>query len=66
MKEKYKLCNFERNTIKMQRKVNKRRGKRNTIKRTVRSVQNNKIKKNRINEIFNIKYYKNKSLLMFT
>ena len=27
----------------MQRKVNKRRGKRNTIKRTVRSVQNNKI-----------------------
>ena len=29
----------------MQRKVNKRRGKRNTIKRTVRSVQNNKIKK---------------------
>ena len=26
----------------------------------------NKIKKNRINEIFNIKYYKNKSLLMFT
>lgn len=50
MKEKYKLCNFERNTIKMQRKVNKRRGKRNTIKRTVRSVQNNKIKKRKLNK----------------
>ena len=34
----------------MQRKVNKRRGKRNTIKRTVRSVQNNKIKKRKLNK----------------